>query len=131
EPAYTADAGYAGWPPLAIYALAGVLLGLTAPTACMSLRLRELPPQSRAYLLIGLGAAASVVAALLNAKRLLANIADPLGPALWMISMLVLLGYALLPLTRRLGWAPVWPASAKTIRWRWLPMLTVVILLVI
>jgi hypothetical protein len=129
-PAFTADAGLAGWPRLGLYALAGIVLGLTAPQACLDWRIQPNRGVSRrAYQLVGLGIGASLLIALVNAQRLRANIGDALGPALWLVSMLVLLGYSLFPLVWRIGWRPIWPEPSKRSRHAWLAPLTLVILL--
>jgi hypothetical protein len=132
DPDSTPAAGLAGWPRLGVYAAAGVLLGLSAAPACISYRLRPTCLAStRSYWLLGLGVAASVAVALLNAGRLLSDIADPLGPALWLVSMALLLGYTLFPIVRRIGWRPLWPERASMARQRWLAPAVLVTLLVI
>src|ERR1051326_1559369 len=90
EPAFTAEAGLAGWPRLGLYALAGIVLGLTAPAACMTRKLHNIgaePP--RAYLVLSIGLAAAIAITLVNALRLRTNMPDPLGPFLWAAAMLV------------------------------------------
>ncbi len=124
--------GLAGWPRLGVYAAAGVLLGLTAAPACLGYRLRPAgAPGARAYWLLGLGVAASGTVAVVNAGRLLTDIADPLGPALWIVSMLLLLGYTLFPLVRRIGWRPLWLEPATIDARRWLAPAVLVSLLII
>ena len=129
-PAFTAAAGMAGWPRLGLYALAGVLLAVTAPRVCLDWRiLAHTRVSRRAYQLVGLGIAASLVVALINLQRLRGNIADPLGPALWITSMVLLLGYSLFPLARRIGWSSTWPTRAKVRVYPWVgPLLVVVVL---
>jgi hypothetical protein len=123
----TAAGGVAGWPRLGLYAAAGALLALTAAPACRGNQLKAAcPTGSRAYWLLGLGVAASVTIATVNARRLLIDIADPFGPALWIVSMVLLLGYTFFPLARRIGWHPLWSASAKS---QWRPWLAVASLL--
>ncbi len=115
EAGITSNGGLAGWPRLALYAAAGGMLALSAAPACFTYRLRtRWPVRSRASGLVALGAMASVAVALVNAHRLLTDIADPLGPALWLASMALLLGYSVLPLSRQVGWQPLWPARAAT-----------------
>jgi hypothetical protein len=106
-PGPTAAIALAGWPRLVLYAIGGVLLGLSAPALCAN-TLRTLKASRRAYLLIGLGVVASIVVAGFNVVRLRREIADPLGPALWIASMLLLLAYSAFP---RVGWLPRWPST--------------------
>jgi hypothetical protein len=127
-PGFTAASGLSGWPRLLAYAAAGIVLAQTAAPVCISYRLRAYVTQDRrGPLLAALGVAASLVIALINAARLKTDIADPLGPALWIISMLLILGYMLFPQVRHLGWNPLWPE--KLTRSRWLPLLTLVTIL--
>ena len=130
EPAYTAPAGMAGWPRLLLYAAAGGVLALTAPRVCLSRAIHMCTPR-RGAMLVTLGAAAGLMIALVNAARLRANIADPLGPALWIVSMLVLLAYTLFPLARRIGWSPLWPVLEKPGRYRWAPWLSLIVVMAI
>jgi hypothetical protein len=131
DPAYTAAAGDAGWPRLILYAIAGLLLGLTATVDCLSHRLLPDPRATiRGYLLIGLGLAASLVLTLINVQRLRTSIADSLGPPMWIVAMLILLGYTLFPLARQIGWQRLWPLG-KQVERRWLPVATLALLLVI
>ena len=132
EPGLTSAAGFAGWPRLELYALGGLALGLTAAHPCTAGRLRPLrivnTTWRRGYLLVGLGTAASVVVTAVNVQRLRANIADPLGPALWVAAMAMPLVYTLLPQARRLGWPALWPEPQKVYPWRWLPLLTLTLI---
>jgi hypothetical protein len=112
SPGPTAAIALAGWPRLALYAFGGVLLGLTAPAFCAD-KLRALKPGRRAYLLIGLGVVASSVVAGINVVRLRREIADPLGPLLWIVSMLLLLAYTAFP---HVGWLPRWPSRPHATR---------------
>jgi hypothetical protein len=131
-PGFTFALGMAGWPRLIVYALAGLILAVTAAPVCLSWRIR--PNRGvgrRAYQLLGLGVTASVVVALFNMQRLRASIVDALGPPLWIISMAVLLGYCLLPLVQRIGWASDWPERGKRGRYIWLAPLCLLALLVI
>lgn len=130
-PAFTAASGLAGWPRLGLYALGGVLLAITAAPTCVSWRIVPLPVSRRAYQLVGLGVAASLVVGLVNLERLRRDIADSLGPALWIISMLLLLGYSVFPLAQRVGWLAAWPGQTKAARYRWLVPATFVVLLAI
>jgi hypothetical protein len=130
-PAFTPAAGIAGWPRLIVYGLAGVVLAVTATPVCLSWRIRPDRVSRRAYQLVALGVAGSLLFALVNAARLRTYIADPLGPALWIISMLVLVGYSLLPLARRIGWSSDWPERTKVSRYVWVAPLTLVALLLI
>jgi hypothetical protein len=130
-PAFTPAAGLAGWPRLIVYGLAGVILAVTATPICVSWLIRPNRVGARAYQLVGLGVVASLLFALVNAARLRTNIADPLGPALWIISMLVLVVYSVLPLARRIGWSSGWPERAKVGRYVWIAPVTLVVLLLI
>ncbi|MBV8715987.1 MAG: glycosyltransferase family 39 protein [Chloroflexi bacterium] len=118
-PAFTADSGMAGWPRLIVYALAGTLLAVTAAPACLSWRISPTHVTRRAYQLLGLGAAASVLVTLVNLQRLRTDIADRLGPALWLISMGLLLAYCAFPVSRRIGWTSAWPHREKVARYAW------------
>ena len=63
-----------------------------------------------------LGAIASVAVPLVNVRRLLADIADRLGPWLWLASMALLLGYTLLPLVRMTsGWLSVVGSGSRSL----------------
>jgi hypothetical protein len=109
----TAGGGLAGWPRLGLYAAAGTLVALSAAPACITYTLRtRCGVGARGYALLALGAIAGVTVALVNARRLLEDIADPLGPWLWLASMALLLGYTLFPQARRVGWHALWPAHA-------------------
>ncbi|HEV7663528.1 MAG TPA: PA14 domain-containing protein [Chloroflexota bacterium] len=111
-PGIGAAVALAGWPRFGLYALAGVLLGGTGCVDAVA-RLRLLPIRRRAVGLVLLGLLASLTVAAINVVRLSRDIADPWGPALWLGSMVLLLGYVLFPLSRRIGWASLW-ASAST-----------------
>ena len=129
----TSIGGFAGLPRLALYAAAGALLGLSAAPALLDVRLRStcLAPV-RAYWLLAVGVVASAAVALVNARRLLVDIADPLGPWLWLASMLVLLAYTLLPLVQRIGWEPLWRSRTVGVEApRWLAPALLVGLLVV
>ncbi len=129
EPGFTPALGYAGWPRLIVFALAGVLLGLTAADPCIASRIRPARRTTwRAYLLIVLGVAASLIVALVNAQRLRANIADPVGPTLWLVSMALLLVYVLFPQVRRIRWVALWPAGDKVMRWRWVVLAAILLI---
>ena len=95
----TSIGGFSGWPRLILYAAAGVLLGLTTTPARIAYAVRALCClSSRVYALLAPGVVASLMVALLNARRLLIDSEDPLGPPLWILSMVLLLGYTVLPL---------------------------------
>jgi hypothetical protein len=110
----TAQGGLAGWPRLGLYAAAGAALGLSSAGACITYRLHAASRVGwRAYGLLALGLIASVTVALINVRRLLIDIADPLGPALWIASMALLLGYSLLPLVQPIGWQSLWSGGGR------------------
>src|SRR5438045_1608966 len=73
-----AAAGLAGLPRLGLYLLGGALLALSAPALCRSTIDPTRAPR-KAYLLIGLGVAASAIVTVVNVVRLERDIADPLG----------------------------------------------------
>jgi hypothetical protein len=135
----TAAAALAGWPRLVLYALAGALLAVSAPASCVTLPVQPQRAARGAYPLLGLGVAASSGVAAVCAVRLSRSIDDPLGPPLWLLSMLLLLGYSLFPRVRRLGWLARWPVSRPAAvdavkeaqRWRWLGPALLLALLVI
>lgn len=132
EPGFTPAMGFAGWPRLGLYALGGVILASSAPAVCRWNPFRPTRAGARAYVLVAIGSIASLIATLINVARLRTNMADPLGPALWIGAMVVVLGYMLFPLTRRIGWWPLWPSvQEKPERWRWTGPLILAALLVI
>jgi 4-amino-4-deoxy-L-arabinose transferase-like glycosyltransferase len=125
-PVQNAPGSLAGWPRLIVYGLAGVILAVTAAPVCLDYCLRA-SGDRHGYVLMGLGVAAAVVFALVNAVRLRTNIADALGPALWIASMLLLLGYSLFPQVRRIGWRPLWLAAPKATRLAWLTLVVILV----
>lgn len=108
-PEWTAASGLAGVPRLVLYALSGMLFGLLAADSGLARRLHVVPSRRRAYIMLGLGLVASVTMTLVLVERLRRSIADPLGPLLWGVAMLLLLIAAELPEIRRIGWRALWP----------------------
>jgi hypothetical protein len=113
----TPQATLAGLPRLVVYFAAGLVLALTALRAASPMAKADSgnPEHQRwqAYVLLGLGGTASLGISTIVTIRLLGDLADPLGPPLWIASMLVLLGYTLLPQVRRLGWPDLWWGAAR------------------
>src|SRR5215467_6124612 len=77
EPGFSPELGFAGWPRLFVYALGGLIFGITAPLDCIARQFRARRVPKRAYLLIGLGLVASAVLGVIYVQRLRTNIADP------------------------------------------------------
>src|SRR5262245_6308268 len=89
-PAGTAAAGLSGLPHQLGYGVGGVALALTG-VQCVPKLDRGWRPTRAADLALGIGLAVSGGLTAVNARRLLVDLADPLGPPLWLGAMLALL----------------------------------------
>jgi 4-amino-4-deoxy-L-arabinose transferase-like glycosyltransferase len=131
-PGLTPASGLAGWPRLVLYGLAGVLLGLSAPAPRLPRRLLAVPISARTCRVLGLGLAASLILTVVNIRSLRQNIADPYGPLLWIVAMLLLVVTLALPGVRNIGWRPLWPAPAEAdagVPQRWLGLGLIILVL--
>jgi hypothetical protein len=109
-PGGTAEAGLNGLPRLLVYLIGGLALGLTgaycAPKLASAWR-----PRRRADIVLALGLVLGMGITLVDVLRLRRDMADTLGPPLWLAAMLTLLAAAIVasgPFRVRLG-RPAWP----------------------